>query len=320
MLILTAADVGNILDPELAFTAMRACFLDIAAGKVDAFPRHQLSGGPGRALLGLMPVTGTDLITPWAIKVVLVNSANPAQGLDSHQGFVLLANGQTGVPEALIDATSLTAVRTAAASALATSVLANPNVSRVAILGGGTQARSHIAAFARLYPSAEIVLWSRSGAAKLAEELGVFAQTDLAATVRGASVICTITGSPIPILSHVDVAPGAHVNAVGASRADRREISADLIANADLFVDSLSQAETECGEFLLARRDGAIGAGHKITELADVVAERHPGRSNPASITLFKSLGIAAEDLAIATAVVRRAVALHIGTRIPLCV
>lgn len=318
MLILTAADVRSVLDPELACAAVRECFVDLAANLIMPFPRHQLSAGPGRAMMGLMPVTGTAINSPWAVKIVLVNSNNRAQGLDSHQGFVMLANGRTGVPEALIDAGALTALRTAAASAVATAALAHPNPARIAILGGGTQARSHVDALRRLFPHADFVLWSRGGAEALAEELGTAAVADLARAVRGANVICTVTGSPTPILGLADVSPGTHINAVGASRSDRREVAADLVAAADVFVDSLSQAEVECGEFLLARRDGAIGPDHVITELAEVVAQRHPGRSRVEAITLFKSLGIAAEDLATATAVATRAKALHIGTTINL--
>ncbi len=319
MLILTAADVRKVLDPELAFTAVHKCFVDLAADLFSPFPRHQLSAGPGRALLGLMPVTGTASDAPWAVKVVLVNPNNRASGLDSHQGLVMLANGRTGVPEAMIDASALTALRTAAASAVATVALAHPNPARIAILGGGTQARSHVDALRRLYPLAEFVLWSRGGAGALAEELGTSALADLACAVRGANVICTVTGSPVPILGLAEVSTGTHINAVGASRADRREIAADLVAAADVFVDSLSQAEVECGEFLLARSDGAIGPDHMITELAEVVAQRHHGRSRDEAITLFKSLGIASQDLATAAAVATRAKALHIGTTIDLC-
>lgn len=318
MLILTAAEVGAVLDPARAFAAVRACFADLAAERIAAFPRHQLSAGPGRALMGLMPVTGMALDAPWAVKIVLINPANRARGLDSHQGLVLLANGQTGVPEALLDASALTALRTAAASAVATDALARPNPARIAILGGGTQARSHVAALARLYPGAEIVLWSRRGAGALAEELSISAATDLARAVHGADVICTVTGAATPLLGLGDVAPGTHVNAVGASRADRREIAADLIAAAEVFVDSRSQAEVECGEILLARRERAIGPDHAVTELAEVVAHRHPGRSGAEAITLFKSLGIAAEDLATAMAAVCRARELNIGTTLDL--
>lgn len=318
MLILNAADVGRILDPALAFSAIQACFHDLAANRITGFPRHQLSAGPDRALMGVMPVTGTAIDAPWAIKVVMVNPENRAQGLDSHQGLVLLADGRTGVPQALIDAAALTALRTAAASAVATAALAAPNPARIAILGGGSQARSHAIALRRLYPEAELVLWSRSGAGDLARELGGDLGASVAPSpadaVRGAAVICTVTGSATPLLSLADIAPGAHVNAVGASHPNRREIAADLVAGAELFVDSRAQAEIECGEFLLARQEGAIDADPVITELAEVVAGRHPGRSGPGAITLFKSLGIAAEDLATAIATLHRARALGIGT------
>jgi len=319
MLFLTAANVEAVLDPALAYEAVHGCFLDIAKGAIIPFARHQLStGSPDRALMGLMPVTGSAPDASWAVKLVLVNPDNRALGLDSHQGFVMLANGRTGVPEALIDATALTAVRTAAASAVATSTLVNETPDRIAILGGGTQARSHVAALARLYPEAEITLWSRGGAAALAQELGVSAAAELAEATRGAGVICTVTGAATPILALDDVAPGVHVNAVGASRADRREIASDLMASAEVFIDSKEQAEVECGELLLARSDGALRPDHPVTELSEVVSKRHPGRSGPSAITVFKSLGIAAEDLATAVAAARRAVEMRIGVRLEL--
>jgi ornithine cyclodeaminase len=273
-----------------------------------------LRAGPGDALMGLMPVAAGGDAPLWALKAVLVARENPARGLDSHQGVVLLCDGQTGRPQALVDATAITALRTAAASAVATQALARPDVRRVAILGGGTQARSHVAAMRMACPGARIVLWSRAGAGALAAALGVEPAATARAALAGADVVCTVTASDRPILDPLWLAEGAHVNAVGASRPDARELGSDLIAAAELFVDSRAQAELECGEYLIPLREGRIGPGHVRAELGAVLRGRHPGRSGPGALTVFKSLGIAAEDLAAAQAAVARARSLGLGT------
>ncbi|WP_425053434.1 ornithine cyclodeaminase family protein [Psychromarinibacter sp. S121] len=316
MLILSADDVRRAVSPAQAFDAVREAFLSLAQDAIETFPRHQLSAGPERALMGVMPVADLSEGGPWAMKVVLVGKDNRAQGLDSHQGFVMLADGRTGKPLAMIDATSVTALRTAAASAVATAALANPDPSRIAILGGGTQARSHVAALRSLYPDAGFVLWARTNGAALADELGLAVAATPNEAAFGADIVCTVTGAAEPILSVRDIAPGTHVNAVGASRPTAREIAGDLVAASRLFLDSAAQAETECGELLLARACGAITKDHPAMELHTVVAGLHAGRTSPAEITLFKSLGIAAEDLTVAQAALRFARAAGLGTEV----
>ncbi|MDF0595221.1 ornithine cyclodeaminase family protein [Psychromarinibacter halotolerans] len=318
MLILSADDVRRAVSPALAFDAVRDAFLRLSRDQIGTFPRHQLSAGPRRALMGVMPVADLSEDGSWAMKVVLVGPDNRSHGLDSHQGFVMLADGRTGQPLAMIDATSVTALRTAAASAVATVALANPDPTRIAILGGGTQARSHVAALRSLYPSAVFTLWARSNASALAAELALFKADTVREATLGADIVCTVTGAYEPILAVRDICPGTHVNAVGASRPTAREIAGDLVAASRLILDSAAQAETECGELLLARSEGAVAADHAGTQLQDVIAGHAPGRGAATDITLFKSLGIAAQDLAVGQAALASARALGLGTEVDL--
>lgn len=313
MLILTRADVERVLDMPACIAAVREGLMALDDGAITPFPRHQLRASPGAALMGLMPAAAAAPDPLWALKAVWVAPGNRARGLDSHQGFVVLADGETGVPQALVEASAITALRTAAASAVATQALARPDVRRIAILGGGTQARSHAAAMRALHPQADLVLWSRSGADALARQTGAAPAGSVQAAVAGADVVCTVTASPDPILDLAWLAPGTHVNAVGASRPDARELDSDLVAAAEFFVDSRAQAEVECGEYLIPLREGRIGPDHIRAELGTVLRGRHPGRSSPAALTVFKSLGIAAEDIAAARAAVERARALGLG-------
>lgn len=313
MLVLTRRDVERALDMPTCIDAVRQGLIALDEGSVTAFPRHQLRAADGGALMGLMPVaTGGDAggaadKAIWALKAVWVAHGNRARGLDSHQGFVVLSDGETGVPEALVEAGALTALRTAAASAVATMALARPGIKRIAILGGGAQARSHAAAMRAICPGASLALWSRNGAAALATEIGAEQAGTAREAVAGADVVCTVTASRDPILGLEWLAPGAHVNAVGASQPGARELGSDLVAASEFFVDSLAQAEVECGEYLIALREGAIMPGHVRAEIGAVLTGRHGGRSGPEALTVFKSLGLAIEDLAAARAAVERA-------------
>tara|TARA_R100000655_G_scaffold99054_1_gene142701 strand:+ start:167 stop:1195 length:1029 start_codon:yes stop_codon:yes gene_type:complete len=316
MLILNASDVRSLIGPQEAYDAVRAGFMHLASGGIQSFARHQLSAGGRYALMGLMPVADTEDGGPWAIKVVLVGKSNRSIGLDSHQGFLLLADGVTGVPVALIDASSITAMRTAAASAVATKALAPANPTRIAILGGGTQARSHAVAMRHLYPTAELVLWARSNGAELAKELKVTHAQSIDEAVDRAHVICTVTGAKEPILKLANVSEGCHINAVGASNPAAREIAGDLVAASKFVVDSFEQAESECGELLLARSEGVIAVDQQIISLDSVLSGAHPGRVSGQEITLFKSLGIATEDLALGKEVLKQAKVRGIGINV----
>ena len=316
MLVLTAADVTRCAGMAECISAIRAELTDEAKGAHKRFPRHQLWGGEGQALMGLMPVAQVAGEPAWALKAVTVAKANRARGLDTHQGVMLLFDGLTGLPQAVIDASAITALRTAATSAVATLALARPDVSRVAILGAGTQARAHFEALRLVLPDAEFALWSRSGAASLAEEMGASACADIATALRGADVICTATAADKPLIDPAWLMPGAHINAVGASRPEARELGSDLIAQAELFTDSRLQAATECGEYLLPLAEKRIATDHILAELGEVLAGLHPGRSGREALTVFKSLGTATQDLAAAKLVLRKARSLGEGRSI----
>jgi len=298
--------------------AMVAALQGFSAGAWWQPQRQQMriSGAPLR--MGLMPAYRGAGRRVLSLKAVVVAPDNPARGLDSHQGAVLLHDGEDGQLVAVVDATSITAIRTAAVSAVATRALARRDVGRIAVLGTGAQARSHVAAMRAVFPAAEIALWGRSfaRAEALADEVGGEACATVARAVADAGVICTVTAAAEPILDAAMVGPGCHINAAGASSAGAREIAADLVSASARFVDSRVQAAVECGEFLLAVRDGAMAADAPCTELGEVLLGAHPGRANAKEITLFKSLGLGVEDLAAAELVVDLAAKRGLGAHV----
>jgi ornithine cyclodeaminase len=298
--------------------AMEEALSAFAGGAYHQPPRMQIRPGEASTAMGLMPAFRHEGRRLWSVKDVLVAPGNRTRGLDSHQGAVLLHDGETGELLALVDATAITAIRTAAVSAVATRALARPDAARIAILGTGTQARSHIAAMRLIFPAAGIALWGRSPerAGALAAECGAEALDSAQAAAMDADVICTVTSSGEPVLQRNWVPSGCHLNAVGASRPSRRELSADLLAAAEFFVDSREQAHVECGEYLLALQEGAIGPDHIRAEIGEVLNGRAAGRSGKGAITIFKSLGMAIEDLAAAERAFDRARSLRCGTTV----
>lgn len=295
--------------------AVAEALVDFARGVYHQFPRRALQSDQTPAMMGLMPVFRTGEHRLWGLKDVMVSSRNRALGLDSHQGAMLVHDGDTGVLQAVIDATELTAIRTAAASAVATRALARPGARRVAILGTGTQARSHFQALKSVLPDAQFTVWGL-----VLKEAQVLAETEQAQVcstpqeaVANADVVCTVTASRLPVLEHAWLRPGCHINAVGASSPDARELGADVISAAELFVDSREQALAECGEYRMALAEGRISEHHIRGEIGQVLAGTRAGRSSDSALTVFKSLGIAVEDLAAAACAMRNAQRLGIG-------
>jgi ornithine cyclodeaminase/alanine dehydrogenase-like protein (mu-crystallin family) len=281
MLILSRHDVEAVLDVRTCMAAMEAALGGLSRGIWRQPPRAQVRIDGTGILTGLMLAFRDEGERVLALKDILLVPDNRARGLQTHQGAVLLHDGESGCLLALVDATAVTAIRTAAVSAVATRVLARPDATKVAILGTGVQARRHVEAMRTILPAAEIVVWGRAPdrAAALCEQMGTRACSSVEEAVAGAGVICTVTASPVPLLGLATVVPDCHVNAIGASSPDTREIAADLVAKAALFVDSRTQADAECGEYLLAIRDGAIGPNHIRAELGDVLLGRAPGRA-----------------------------------------
>jgi alanine dehydrogenase len=260
------------------------------------------------------------------LKAVAVYPGNAGQHLPTHLATILLLDPATGALRAVLDGRLITEMRTAAVSAAATDRLARRDARILALLGAGVQARSHIEALREVRPPAEVRVWSRThaGAERLASEmrsrfgLTVTAASSAQQAVRGADIICTVTGSTTPVLQGTWLSPGAHINAVGAPRPDHRELATDAVRQAKLFVDSRAGALAEAGDVVIPIQEGAITERHIVAEIGEVFAGRHPGRGSDNDITLFKSLGMAVEDVATARFAYARAQARGIGEEIRL--
>ena len=318
MLVLTRRDVEAAIELDALEQAIAEALAGLAEQTWRQPPRVQFRPEGSSARLGLMPAYRAEGQALFAVKSVVVAPDNNGRGLDTHQGVVVLHDGVDGRVVAVIDATSITALRTAAASAVATRLLARSDCQVIAILGTGTQARAHVASMRRVFPRAAIRIWGRSNtrAEMLAEELDLQACASPEAAASKADVICTVTAAGCPILNRAMVSPGCHVNAVGASAPDRREIAGDLIAAASRFVDSRAQATAECGEFLLAQREGLLLADHPCAEIGEVLLGQRAGRVEDTEITVFKSLGLAVEDLAAAALALNEALRRGLGQAI----
>ena len=251
----------------------------------------------------------------WALKEIVVTPGNSARGLDSHQGAVLLHDGDTGELLAAVHAGAITSIRTAATSAVATRALARKNSNQVAILGTGVQGRAHLEAMRCILPGASFRIWSHtfSNAEAAANSPDAVAATTIEEACDGADIICAVTAASEPILRVGTIPRGCHVNAVGSSIAATRELEGSAMAAGTLFVDRRESTVTESGDYLLALKEGAIGPNHIRAELGDVLLGRHPGRTSADEITIYKSLGLATQDLAAAEFVVRQAKERHIG-------
>jgi ornithine cyclodeaminase len=239
---------------------------------------------------------------------------NSSRGLDSHQGFVALFDGESGEPRALINAGGITAIRTAAVSGVATRLLARENVRTLAILGSGTQALSHLDAMHAVRSFDRVVLWSASGRSIEGAESVATAEE----AVRDADVICTTTASAEPIVRREWLKPGVHINGVGSSIPTARELDSQTMVDAALFVDRRESTLNEAGDFLIPQREGLIGPDHIRAELGELLLGTADGRRSDDEITLFKSLGIGVEDLAAGELVLQRAEAEDAGAVVSL--
>jgi len=329
VLTLSHRDVLAALQPEECAAAMAAVLAEHARGETY-LPLRSVMAPPGAAgFLGLMPgwrAADHDGGAAFALKAVCIMPGNPARGLDAHQGLVTLFDGESGVPTAILDASAVTAVRTAAVTAVATGLLARGDARVLAILGAGTQARAHLRALAGVRDFAQIRVYAptRAHAQALVEqagaargEAGVAASAEEA--VRDADVVVTVTSAREPVLQRAWLKPGAHVNAVGASTPRARELDTATVAASALFCDSRESLRNEAGEFRLAISEGLIaGDDHVRAELGEVLAGTAPGRRDAGELTLFRSLGLAIEDLAAAEHAVAVATQRGIGTEVEL--
>jgi ornithine cyclodeaminase/alanine dehydrogenase-like protein (mu-crystallin family) len=318
MLILNQQEVEALLDMEGCIEAMEGALAALARGEVDQPLRFMFSPQDDPTLIGLMPAHRAGAAPLYSLKTVCVFPDNPKRGLDAHQGTVTLFDGETGVVRALLNASAVTAIRTAAVSGVATRLLAREDVNTLGILGAGVQARSHVEAMRAVRSFDRVVAYSPTAehARAFADEVGAEVADSPEAAVRDADVVVTATNSVEPVLERGWLKPGTHVNAVGGRPPRMVELDPATIAASGFFVDRRESTENEAGDYLDALEQGAIGPGHIRAEIGEVLVGAKPGRRNDEEITVFRSMGLAVEDLAAAEYVVKRAQETGTGTTV----
>jgi alanine dehydrogenase len=323
--LLTEEHVKSLLTMPDLVAAMESAVARFSAREVLQPVRTVLSVGPAHAFFGLMPAYVAQPASLGA-KLVTVFNANLARGLPSHLATIVLLDPETGSLLAIMDGRYITEARTAAVSAVSARHLARPGASTLAIIGTGVQARSHLEAYTEVRTLKDVRVWSpqaRSRERFVHDMSGHVAArlqaTDTAeAAVRGADLIVLATSAARPVIESDWVTPGAHVVSVGACRPDQREMAPDLVARARLFVDSRAAALVESGDIVLGIREKRFDDSHIAGELGEVVLGRVQGRIADDAVTIFKSLGMAVEDVVTADLVFRRAVETGAGTELTL--
>jgi alanine dehydrogenase len=323
LIVLGERDVHDLLPIADCIDVMDGAFRTVARGGFMQ-PLRSIAWLPDRrGAIGTMP---GFLAEPDAVgaKVITVFPENRAAGLESHQGSVLLHETQTGKPLAIVHAGAVTAIRTAAVSALATRILAQDSASRLALLGSGTQARTHLEAMLAVRPIIRVKVWSRTPgnarafAQAAAAEHGIEIETTESAreAVRDAEIVCTLTAATAPVLEGAWLEPGMHVNAVGSSVPPFRELDSAVVERSHIFVDNRECVLNEADDLRVPIAEGAIGTDRILGDLAELAAGTVRGRTSDADITLFKSVGMAIEDVAAARELYRRAVREGRGARV----
>ena len=296
--------IATLLPMVECVEVMEKMFRSLAAGECLQPLRNIMRLPDGNGVLGTMPGHAAKLGV-MGIKVITVFHANSESGLPSHQGIVMLFDAKHGQPLMLFDALEITAIRTAAASAVATKLLARQNSSTLAIIGSGEQAKRHIEAMLLVRNIKHINLWSRNGnnAKHLVNELPgeynipIHIKQNVQQAVEHVDIICTVTSSKEPIVRGEWISAGTHINAVGSSTSAARELDTAAMIKSKLFTDCYGSLFNEAGDFLIPKKEGAVTDGHVKAEIGEVLSGEKKGRENEEEITVFKSLGIAAEDI-----------------------
>ncbi len=292
-LTLDEADVRRLLRMEDLIPAMARALADLSAGRVVQPVRVVLPITDHQGFFGVMPAYAG------ALGAKLVSFYPNNQGIPTHHALIVMFRPETGEHLATMDGRLITEMRTAAASAVATQLLASRDASVLAILGSGVQARSHLEALRLVRSFREVRVWSPRNAKAFAEKFGVQAVASAEEAVRGADVVTVATSATTPVLLGEWLSPGTHVNAVGATRPEWRELDDETLGKARLFVDSREAATRESGD--------VIAAGQVFAEIGEVISGTRPGRMTADEVTLFKSVGVAVEDVISADLVYREA-------------
>ncbi len=317
ILTIAAREVHDLLPMDECIEAMANVLRSLASGHA-VVPLRQVIHLPGtHNALATMPAALAHPFEVSGVKIITIFPDNTDSPHDAHQGAVLLFESEYGRLCAIVDGTAVTAVRTAAVSAVATRSLARSDAGDLAILGSGVQAEQHLQAMLHVRPVHRVRVWSarqqrvQAFARRMSRTHDVEVEACRTAfeAVRGADIICTATSSREPVLAGEWVAPGAHINAVGTSVATARELDSATVARARLFVDRRESALAEAGDFLMARAAGAVSDDHILGEIGEVLLGVLQGRRSDDEVTLFKSVGLAVEDVAAAHLIYTKALA-----------
>ena len=310
--------VRQLLPMDECIEVMADALSSLARGEVENPLRSVTQPTGEESLLVLMPVHRGGERRLWGLKTLAIFASNAARGIDLHQGFVALFDGETGETRALLNAGGITAVRTAAVSAVATRALARADARVVALLGAGVQAKAHLEAMQVVLPGSSVVGWSRTPGRVSAELDGVEELATAEEAVRNADVVVTATSASEPVIAREWLRDGVHVNAVGSAFPNARELDTETVRDSAFFVDSRVSAFAEAGDFLIPLGEGAIAEDHIRAELGEVLIGTAEGRRDEDEITVFESLGLAVEDLVAAEHVLRGAEAENVGTLVSL--
>ena len=304
MIFIDHDEVRARLTYEVCIPIVRQAMIVLSAGETRQHLRSIIPLAEGR-LFGMMPGALGDRAF-FGAKLISVFPENFSKGIQSHQGVVVLFDPESGAPVCIAHAGEVTAIRTAAASAVATEALARPDAMRMAILGYGEQAETHLRAIAQVRPLSQVIVWGRSPdlaaafAARMTEETGlpVAAAADVQSAVAEADIVCTVSGAVEPILMGGWVRPGTHLNLVGSSRAGPTEVDNDLVVRSRFIADYREGVLLQGAEFLKAKAAGLVGDDHIVAEIGEVLSGKVEGRQSADQVTAYKSLGHIVQDLA----------------------
>jgi len=323
--LLNEQQVHSLLPMNDLVAAMESALAKFSAREVQQPVRTVLTVGPTKAYYGVMPAYIPQPASMGA-KLVTVFGENHKKNLPSHLATILLFDPDTGMLQAIVDGRYITEARTAAVSAVSTRFLANANASTLAIIGSGVQARSHLEAYQHVRQLKEVRIWSPKAQSRQSfvddmsptVNIPIKAMDSAEQAVRGADLIVLVTSSPTPVIEDSWVSDGAHVVCVGACRPTQQEMPPQLVKRSRLYVDSSAAAVVEAGDIVMNIAAGLFDASHIRGEIGELVLGRVEGRKSPQDITVFKSLGMAVEDVVAADLVLRRAVETGAGTELTL--
>ena len=322
VLILNSTEIKLLLPMQECIEIMSDALQDLSRGEVIQPLRMVVRPPDAKGVMAMMPAYRRGDESVFGLKAICFFHGNPAFGKDAHQGCVLLSSGETGELRAIMNASTITELRTAAVSAVATRLLSRSDASNLAIVGAGVQARAHLVALSsvRNIGRARVVSLNPNRPKQLAEEMRntlpfpIEPVSSVQEALEGADIVVTATSARQPVIKREWISAGVHINGIGTYSPQAREIDSATMASSRIFVDRLESALNEAGDYLLAAEEGLIGPENIVAEIGEVLLGQKQGRTSNDEITVFKSLGLAVEDMACAEYLFRKAQSENIGT------